>query len=135
MYAPFRAAVDSTFKGDRKRYQQPVGASKIAGRALRRDLDEGADFVLVKPALFYGDIISEFAKTADVPVVRFHRRCIPSPFFSPLFPSLLFSSLLFSFSFVLSFVRSFVSLMLLYSSLLSGALGTCPPCRSLAWRS
>ena len=68
MYAPFRAAVDSTFKGDRKRYQQPVGASKIAGRALRRDLDEGADFVLVKPALFYGDIISEFAKTADVPV-------------------------------------------------------------------
>ena len=133
MYAPFRAAVDSTFKGDRKRYQQPVGASKIAGRALRRDLDEGADFVLVKPALFYGDIISEFAKTADVPVVRFHRRCIPSPFFRLFF--LLFSSLLFSFSFVLSFVRSFVSLMLLYSSLLSGALGTCPPCRSLAWRS
>jgi porphobilinogen synthase len=68
MYAPFRAAVDSTFTGDRKRYQQPVGASKIAGRALKRDLAEGADFVLVKPALFYGDIISEFSQNADVPV-------------------------------------------------------------------
>lgn len=68
MYAPFRAAVESTFKGDRKRYQQPCGSSQIARRALKRDLQEGADVVLVKPCLFYGDIIKSFAETSDVPV-------------------------------------------------------------------
>lgn len=41
-YAPFRDAVDSTFKGDRKRYQHPVGSSSIAMRALDRDLTEGS---------------------------------------------------------------------------------------------
>jgi hypothetical protein len=38
------------------------------GSALKRDLAEGADFVLVKPALFYGDIVAKFAAAADVPV-------------------------------------------------------------------
>lgn len=68
MYAPFRAAVESTFKGDRKRYQQPCGSARIAKRALKRDVQEGADVVLVKPCLFYGDIVKAFAEAADVPV-------------------------------------------------------------------
>jgi porphobilinogen synthase len=68
MYSPFRAAVESTFRGNRKRYQQTVGAVGLAQRALARDVAEGADYVLVKPALFYGDIIRRFAETAQRPV-------------------------------------------------------------------
>lgn len=72
MYAPFRAAVDSTFTGDRKRYQHPVGSTTHATRALARDLDEGADVVIVKPALFYGDIIHQFATQQNhVPVAAY----------------------------------------------------------------
>ncbi len=63
-----RSAVESTFKGDRKRYQQPVGSFGIAVRALERDLQEGADIVLVKPCLMYGDIIRTFRAKANVPV-------------------------------------------------------------------
>jgi|TARA_B110000091_G_C13704564_1_gene427747 porphobilinogen synthase len=68
MYSPFRAAVESSFKGNRKRYQQPVGASGLGMRALKRDIAEGADYVLVKPALFYSDIIKTFAQQAERPV-------------------------------------------------------------------
>jgi len=68
MYSPFRAAVDSTFTGHRKRYQQPVGSILHARQSLRRDEEEGASIVLVKPALFYGDIIKEFAQTSVLPV-------------------------------------------------------------------
>ena len=71
MYAPFRAAVESTFKGDRKRYQQPIGSSKIAMRAMSRDLQEGADVLLVKPCLFYGDIIRNFANASNVPIAAY----------------------------------------------------------------
>ncbi|KAF4677961.1 hypothetical protein FOL47_008065 [Perkinsus chesapeaki] len=71
MYAPFRDAVDSTFKGDRKRYQHPVGSSSIAMRALERDLSEGADLVIVKPSLFYGDIIHQFKESSNIPVVAY----------------------------------------------------------------
>ena len=60
--------VESTFKGDRKRYQQPIGSSKIAMRAMSRDLQEGADVLLVKPCLFYGDIIRNFANASNVPI-------------------------------------------------------------------
>ena len=68
MYSPFRAAVDSTFTGDRKRYQQPIGATGIGLRALKRDIKEGADYVIVKPALFYADLIHQFATQSDRPV-------------------------------------------------------------------
>mmetsp|Transcript_22318 Transcript_22318/g.27293 ORF Transcript_22318/g.27293 Transcript_22318/m.27293 type:complete len:335 (+) Transcript_22318:148-1152(+) len=68
MYAPFRAAVDSTFKGDRKRYQQPCGSSSHSMQALSRDVAEGASVVLVKPSLFYGDIIKIFSQRCDLPV-------------------------------------------------------------------
>mmetsp|Transcript_4558 Transcript_4558/g.5272 ORF Transcript_4558/g.5272 Transcript_4558/m.5272 type:complete len:330 (-) Transcript_4558:665-1654(-) len=68
MYAPFRAAVDSTFTGDRKRYQQPWGSTFHSMQALSRDVNEGAAVVLVKPSLFYGDIISKFSQRCDLPV-------------------------------------------------------------------
>ena len=70
-YAPFRQAVDSTFTGNRKRYQHPVGSTSHALRAFERDLSEGADVVIVKPSLFYGDIISAFAETRSVPVAAY----------------------------------------------------------------
>nr|CCA25648.1 deltaaminolevulinic acid dehydratase putative [Albugo laibachii Nc14] len=68
LYAPFRNAVESTFKGDRQRYQHPVGSTSHAMLAFDRDVSEGADFVIVKPSLFYGDIVSAFALKRTVPV-------------------------------------------------------------------
>ncbi|CAD7965478.1 unnamed protein product [Amoebophrya sp. A120] len=62
LYNPFRNAVASCFKGDRKRYQQPVGAFKLAQKSFQRDIAEGADIVLVKPSLFYADIIKSYAE-------------------------------------------------------------------------
>lgn len=68
MYAPFRDAVESTFKGDRKRYQHPVGSTSHAALAFERDVREGADIVIVKPSLFYADIVARFAAEKTVPV-------------------------------------------------------------------
>mmetsp|Transcript_3430 Transcript_3430/g.5243 ORF Transcript_3430/g.5243 Transcript_3430/m.5243 type:complete len:333 (+) Transcript_3430:64-1062(+) len=68
MYAPFRAAVESTFEGDRKRYQQPVGSILHARQALQRDQAEGASVVLVKPCLFYGDIVKEYSQQSNLPI-------------------------------------------------------------------
>mmetsp|Transcript_21669 Transcript_21669/g.42559 ORF Transcript_21669/g.42559 Transcript_21669/m.42559 type:complete len:347 (-) Transcript_21669:143-1183(-) len=68
MYAPFRDAVDSTFKGHRKRYQQPIGSTLHARQALARDEAEGASAVIVKPSLFYGDIIKEFSQRSLLPI-------------------------------------------------------------------
>ena len=67
LYAPFRVAVDSTFKGNRKQYQQPVGSRSIATAAWNRDTAEGCDAVLVKPSLFYTDIIRQYADLRDIP--------------------------------------------------------------------
>ncbi|DBA02422.1 TPA: hypothetical protein N0F65_008636 [Lagenidium giganteum] len=68
MYAPFRDAVESTFKGDRKRYQHPVGSTNHAALAFQRDVREGADIVIVKPSLFYADIVQSFAAQKSLPV-------------------------------------------------------------------
>lgn len=68
MYAPFRDAVESTFKGNRQRYQHPVGSVNHALLALERDQREGADIVIVKPSLFYGDIVQRFAARQSLPV-------------------------------------------------------------------
>lgn len=70
-YGPFRQAVDSTFTGNRKRYQHPVGSTSHSLRAFERDVSEGADVVIVKPSLFYGDIISTFAQNKTVPVAAY----------------------------------------------------------------
>ncbi|ETV94565.1 hypothetical protein, variant 3 [Aphanomyces invadans] len=68
MYAPFRDAVESTFKGDRKRYQHPVGSVSHALLAYDRDVAEGADTVIVKPSLFYADIVRTLSDKKLVPV-------------------------------------------------------------------
>ncbi|WP_309237795.1 porphobilinogen synthase [Streptomyces albidus (ex Kaewkla and Franco 2022)] len=67
-YGPFREAVASSLKGDRKTYQQDPANSRDAQRELSLDLAEGADMVMVKPGLPYLDILRDFAERADVPV-------------------------------------------------------------------
>mmetsp|Transcript_23976 Transcript_23976/g.23896 ORF Transcript_23976/g.23896 Transcript_23976/m.23896 type:complete len:157 (+) Transcript_23976:543-1013(+) len=60
MYGPFRHACGSAPSfGDRKKYQLPLGSKDLALRALERDVEEGADIIMVKPGIFYIDIINE----------------------------------------------------------------------------
>lgn len=68
MYSPFRFAVDSSFKGNRKQYQQPIGSTLHSLQALRRDEQEGATALIVKPALFYGDIIKRYSEQSVLPI-------------------------------------------------------------------
>lgn len=70
-YGPFREAVGSSLKGDRKTYQQDSGNSREALRELALDLEEGADIVMVKPAGPYLDILTRVADAADVPVAAY----------------------------------------------------------------
>ena len=70
-YGPFREAVDSQLKGDRKTYQQDPGNVREALRELALDLDEGADLVMVKPAMAYLDVLRAVAEVADVPVAAY----------------------------------------------------------------
>jgi len=67
-YGPFREAVDSTLTGDRKTYQMDPGNRREALREVRLDVAEGADVVMVKPALPYLDVLSDVAAAVDVPV-------------------------------------------------------------------
>ncbi len=67
-YGPFREAVDSTLTGDRRAYQQFPGNRREAVREVRLDVDEGADIVMVKPALSYLDVLADVAASVDVPV-------------------------------------------------------------------
>jgi len=65
MYGPFRDAAGSAPSfGDRKCYQLPPAAKGLARRAILRDTAEGADIIMVKPALPYLDIISDAAELA-----------------------------------------------------------------------
>jgi porphobilinogen synthase len=70
-YGPFREAVESQLKGDRKTYQQDPGNVREALRELSLDLDEGADVVMVKPAMAYLDVLRAVAETSDVPVAAY----------------------------------------------------------------
>jgi porphobilinogen synthase len=70
-YGPFREAVGSTLQGDRATYQQDPANGTEALRELRLDLEEGADLVMVKPALPYLDVLSQVAAVADVPVAAY----------------------------------------------------------------
>jgi porphobilinogen synthase len=66
-YGPFREAAASTPAfGDRKRYLLPPPARRLASKAMVRDLQEGADMIMIKPA--YPDIISDARELANVPV-------------------------------------------------------------------
>ncbi|MET7932390.1 porphobilinogen synthase [Streptomyces sp. NPDC005322] len=70
-YGPFREAVGSSLKGDRKTYQQDPPNAREALRELELDLAEGADMVMVKPALPYLDILRRIADAVDVPVAAY----------------------------------------------------------------
>ncbi|MFE2037256.1 porphobilinogen synthase [Streptomyces scopuliridis] len=70
-YGPFREAVGSSLKGDRKTYQQDPANAREALRELALDLGEGADMVMVKPALPYLDILARIAAEVDVPVAAY----------------------------------------------------------------
>ncbi|TWP34705.1 porphobilinogen synthase [Leekyejoonella antrihumi] len=70
-YGPFREAVESTLEGDRSTYQQDPANATEALRELRLDLAEGADIVMVKPALPYLDVLRSVAEVSDVPVAAY----------------------------------------------------------------
>ncbi len=70
-YGPFREAVESTLVGDRSTYQQDPANTAESLREVELDVAEGADLVMVKPALPYLDILSAVAQTSLVPVVAY----------------------------------------------------------------
>ncbi|MCF6807350.1 porphobilinogen synthase [Thiotrichales bacterium 19S9-12] len=71
-YGPFRDACDSSPKGDRKTYQMDFRNSKEALKEAEMDELEGADFLMVKPALAYMDIIYRVAEETNLPMVAYH---------------------------------------------------------------
>ncbi len=71
-YGPFREAAEGAPQfGDRRAYQQDPRGAKDALREVALDLDEGADIVMVKPALAYLDIIRRVADSSPVPVAAY----------------------------------------------------------------
>ncbi|MVU83636.1 porphobilinogen synthase [Nocardia sp. ET3-3] len=70
-YGPFREAVGSSLQGDRRTYQQDPANRREAIRELELDLLEGADIVMVKPAMSYLDILREVADRSTVPVAAY----------------------------------------------------------------
>lgn len=67
-YGPFREAVGSSLKGDRKSYQQDPANARESLRELEQDIAEGADMVMVKPAMSYLDVLRQIADASPVPV-------------------------------------------------------------------
>ena len=74
LYGPFRDAVDVTIAGggDRKGYQQDFRNAREALEEIRFDVGEGADMIMVKPALAYLDIIARARAELDVPLAAYH---------------------------------------------------------------
>lgn len=70
-FGPFREAVGSSLKGDRRTYQQDPANARESMRELALDLEEGADMVMVKPAGPYLDILAKVAESSDVPVFAY----------------------------------------------------------------
>ncbi|WP_297546284.1 porphobilinogen synthase [Amycolatopsis sp.] len=71
-YGPFREAVDSQLKGDRKTYQQDPGNAREALHEVELDIAEGADMIMIKPALSYLDVIRAAADMSPVPVAAYN---------------------------------------------------------------
>ncbi|WP_417233487.1 porphobilinogen synthase [Arthrobacter sp.] len=67
-YGPFREAVDSQLSGDRRTYQMDASNRREALHEVELDLDEGADLIMVKPAMSYLDILADVAAMSPVPV-------------------------------------------------------------------
>ena len=74
LYGPFREAVDVTIVGggDRKGYQQDPPNVREALAEIRSDLAEGADMVMVKPAVTYLDVLARARAEVDVPLAAYH---------------------------------------------------------------
>jgi porphobilinogen synthase len=70
-YGPFREAVGSGLTGDRRTYQQDIGNHREALREITLDVDEGADIVMIKPAMAYLDIVRAAAEISPVPVAAY----------------------------------------------------------------
>ncbi len=74
LYGPFREAVDVTIAGggDRKDYQQDTANTREAFCEILADVAEGADMVMVKPAMPYLDVISRVRDMVDIPLAAYH---------------------------------------------------------------
>jgi porphobilinogen synthase len=74
LYGPFRDAVDVEIAGggDRKAYQQDPGNAREALEEVRADVAEGADLIMVKPALAYLDVIARVRAEHDLPLAAYH---------------------------------------------------------------
>jgi porphobilinogen synthase len=70
-YGPFREAVASSLTGDRKSYQQDPANVREALREVALDVAEGADMVMVKPAMPYLDVLSDVRQAFDLPVAAY----------------------------------------------------------------
>lgn len=70
-YGPFREAVGSSLEGDRRTYQQDPANRRESLLEVELDVTEGADFVMVKPAMAYLDIVREVADMSPVPVAAY----------------------------------------------------------------
>ncbi|MED5815099.1 porphobilinogen synthase [Mycolicibacterium sp. 050232] len=70
-YGPFREAVSSSLVGDRRTYQQDPGNIREAVHEVELDIDEGADMVMVKPAMSYLDVVRAAADISPVPVAAY----------------------------------------------------------------
>src|SRR6478752_3588737 len=71
-FGPFREAVDSSLQGDRRTYQQDPGNAREGVREALLDVAEGADVVMVKPALAYLDVLHRVRAAVDVPVAAYN---------------------------------------------------------------
>jgi len=73
LYGPFRDAAECAPRfGDRRSYQMDAANGREALTEIAFDIDEGADFVMVKPALAYLDVIAQARAAFDVPVAAYH---------------------------------------------------------------
>jgi porphobilinogen synthase len=70
-YGPFRDAVDSQLKGDRKSYQQDPSNIKDAMREIALDVEEGADIIMVKPGMMYLDVVQAASQFVDLPIASY----------------------------------------------------------------
>lgn len=70
-YGPFRNAVDSQLKGDRKTYQQNPANIKDAMREIELDVQEGADIIMVKPGMMYLDVVHAASQFVDLPIASY----------------------------------------------------------------
>ena len=71
-YGPFREAVASSLQGDRRTYQQDPANRREALREVLIDVAEGADIVMVKPALGYLDVLADVRAAVDIPVAAYN---------------------------------------------------------------